>query len=339
LPQLRMRLLSARAGIKSLTLITPNQDMASGGPYVIQTLARELAKVFEVNLVALHAAPREVEGVHVFQSPCLRPMEIPDADAIVLYADATVAEHFACLPASKGKRFVLFQGYGIPKNPVVISNLRRNFPVVAVAHWLVEDAANCGCLAAYMPCGVDRTVFYCGELDRDPRLVAMMTHTLDWKGTADGAVALAYATSARPETRVVLFGKHNPGLPGARFVGSLPTRKEVAELMRRVAVFVCPSWEEGFGMPGLEAMFCGAALATTDTKGSRDYAFDGETALVSRPKDPESLGRNIVRLLEDQRLRDTIARRALRFATRYYPPWDEAGFLFAKALVSLASRG
>jgi hypothetical protein len=36
LTQLRMKLLSARAGIKSLTLITPHRDMATGGTYVIE---------------------------------------------------------------------------------------------------------------------------------------------------------------------------------------------------------------------------------------------------------------------------------------------------------------
>ena len=32
-------------------------------------------------------------------------------------------------------------------------------------------------------------------------------------------------------------------------------------------------------MPGLEALACGTALATTDTKGSRDYALHEKTAL------------------------------------------------------------
>ena len=49
-------------------------------------------------------------------------------------------------------------------------------------------------------------------------------------------------------------------------------------MLREAAVLVLPSWEEGLGLPGIEALACGAALASTDTKGGRDYALAGETA-------------------------------------------------------------
>ena len=45
-------------------------------------------------------------------------------------------------------------------------------------------------------------------------------------------------------------------------------------------VFVVGSWFEGFCQPGLEAMACGVPLVTTDNGGCREYAIDGETALV-----------------------------------------------------------
>jgi 2-polyprenyl-3-methyl-5-hydroxy-6-metoxy-1,4-benzoquinol methylase len=311
--------------------------MATGGTYVIETLARELSKVFRVNLVVQFTHPRHSEGVRLFHSLDLRPGEIPDADAIVLYADAARGEHFASLPASKGKKFLLFMGYNVPKNPYVVSNLMRNFMVVARTHWLVGEALNYGCLTAYTPLGNDRTIFHRKGAKRNPNLVAMMTHSLDWKGTADGVAALTHALSTRPQTEIELFGRHDPHLPGAHYLGIL-SRNEVADLMRRASVFVCSSWEEGFGRPGMEAMFCGAALATTDTKGSRDYAFDGETALVSPPRDPESLGQNILRLLEEEELRETIAEQGHRYVTRHYLPWDEAAFLFVKAIASLTSR-
>jgi hypothetical protein len=34
---------AAGAGVRSITFITPNQDMKSGGPYAIQQLATNLA--------------------------------------------------------------------------------------------------------------------------------------------------------------------------------------------------------------------------------------------------------------------------------------------------------
>ncbi len=52
-------------------------------------------------------------------------------------------------------------------------------------------------------------------------------------------------------------------------------------------------------MPAMEAMACRSALVTTDTGGSRDYALHGQTALVSLPKEPGELAKNLAILLED----------------------------------------
>jgi glycosyltransferase involved in cell wall biosynthesis len=82
-------------------------------------------------------------------------------------------------------------------------------------------------------------------------------------------------------------------------------------------------------MPGLEAMACGAALATTDTKGSRDYAFDEKTALVSPPRQPEVLAANILRLLGGPALRDCLVRAALERAGDY-PDWRGASGHFMR---------
>jgi glycosyltransferase involved in cell wall biosynthesis len=57
----------------------------------------------------------------------------------------------------------------------------------------------------------------------------------------------------------------------------------------------------------MEAMACGAALITTDTGGSRDYALDGETAFVSPPRQPEQLADNLTRVLNDEVLRNRLA--------------------------------
>ena len=56
-------------------------------------------------------------------------------------------------------------------------------------------------------------------------------------------------------------------------------------------VFAVGSWFEGFCQPGLEALACGTPLVTTDNGGCREYAIDGETALVVPPRDAAGDGR------------------------------------------------
>jgi glycosyltransferase involved in cell wall biosynthesis len=53
----------------------------------------------------------------------------------------------------------------------------------------------------------------------------------------------------------------------------------------------------------MEAMMCGTALVSTDTGGSRDYALNEETALVSPIKNQEALAENLIRVLTDETLR------------------------------------
>lgn len=328
----------AVARIRALTLITPNQDATSGGPYVIEQLARALAPALRVNLVVDRERPSRVPGVETFFAPGLRAEDIPDADAAVLYADAADGAAFHALPERKGRRYLYFQGYGALQNPAVLANLRRGWPVVATARWLVDEARRHGCAAAFAGYGLDRAIFHCREgVPRRPTQILMMTHSIDWKGTPDGLTALGQVLRARPAAEVVLFGVHDPGFPGARFV-LRPGRREVAQLLRESAIFVCPSWEEGFGMPGLEALACGAALATTDTKGSRDYAYDAETALVTPPRDPGALAASITRLLDDGALRARLTAAGRRRAARYRSwPMAAAHFVRGLALASLRS--
>jgi hypothetical protein len=92
--------------VRSISLITPNQDMNSGGTYVIQQLAANLAERVRVNLVVDLAVPRPVEGVTTVHAPGLRSTDLPDADALVLYADSPSGDACAALPPEKGRRFI-----------------------------------------------------------------------------------------------------------------------------------------------------------------------------------------------------------------------------------------
>ena len=158
--------------------------------------------------------------------------------------------------------------------------LERRPRVLAVSSFLLERARVHGCDAELIRPGLERSTFYEGPPgeQRGP-VVTMMTHATDWKATADGLAALARVRAAVPEVELRLFGALQPSIPST-FLGRL-SPSGVAELLRRAAVLVLPSWEEGLGLPGIEALACGAALASTDTRGGRDYALAEETALVT----------------------------------------------------------
>jgi hypothetical protein len=324
----------------SCTLIAPHQRTTSGGVYVLEELARHLAaSAGEVNLAVRRGPIRPLAGVNVLEAPELSARELPDADVLIGGLAQPDPERVLALPASKGEPLFLFQGYGVPGNPRVTAMLERRPRVLAVSSYLAEAARAHGCAVELTRPGLDRALFHpeapCAE--REP-VVTMMTHTTDWKATDDGLAAFAQVHAAMPDVELALFGAHRPetDLP-TRFLGTL-SRTGVAELLRRTCVFVCSSLEEGLGLPGLEALACGAALASTNTGGGRDYALHEETALVSAPGDPQALAQNVIRLLREPALRARLCQNGMEHALATYPPWPQATERFQQAITRLLDR-
>lgn len=98
------------------------------------------------------------------------------------------------------------------------------------------------------------------------------------------------------------------------------SRNELRLLYSYADLFVFPSLYEGFGMPVLEAMACGAPVITSATSALPEVA--GDAAVLVNPQDVEALGRAIVEVLEDREKREQL--RALGFARAQAFTWEEA---------------
>ncbi len=101
-------------------------------------------------------------------------------------------------------------------------------------------------------------------------------------------------------------------------------------------VFVVGSWFEGFCQPGLEALACGVPLVTTDNGGCREYAHDGETALVVPPRDARAMADAIDRLLKDETLAKQLATNGLDVVERDFD-WERRTDAFAEILDGVAA--
>ncbi len=92
--------------------------------------------------------------------------------------------------------------------------------------------------------------------------------------------------------------------------------QEVAEINNKVQVFLCTTIEEGFGLPGLEAMACGCAFVSTKYTGVMEYAVDKKNALLSQVRDSKNLARNVIQLFENDRERYKIAYAGIQTAQK-----------------------
>jgi len=93
------------------------------------------------------------------------------------------------------------------------------------------------------------------------------------------------------------------------------SEQELAALYKGSEVFVYPSLYEGFGMPVLEAMACGAPVITTTAGSIPEVA--GEAALFVDPKNPEEISHAILRIITDAELRNRMIEQGLEQSKRF----------------------
>jgi glycosyltransferase involved in cell wall biosynthesis len=82
---------------------------------------------------------------------------------------------------------------------------------------------------------------------------------------------------------------------------------DLEELYRAAACFVLPSFQEGFGLPVLEAMARGVPVACSDNSSLPEVAGDG--ALLFDPRDQAQIAAQIKRLLIDKQFAATLVQR------------------------------
>ena len=91
-----------------------------------------------------------------------------------------------------------------------------------------------------------------------------------------------------------------------RFLGFQPM-ETLAAFYRLARAFVFPSLYEGFGLPPLEAMACGAPVVTSNVSSLPEVA--GGAALLVDPYDADAIANGIVTAVNDEAVRaDLIAR-------------------------------
>jgi glycosyltransferase involved in cell wall biosynthesis len=85
-------------------------------------------------------------------------------------------------------------------------------------------------------------------------------------------------------------------------------------------LFVFPSLYEGFGMPVLEAMACGAPVLTANSTALAEVADDA--AVLADPQNARVLGEAMIRALEDEPLRAALRNKGFDRAKQF--SWQQA---------------
>jgi glycosyltransferase involved in cell wall biosynthesis len=106
--------------------------------------------------------------------------------------------------------------------------------------------------------------------------------------------------------------------------------EDVAALLRRAAVVAYPSFEEGFGLPTLEALACGAPLVTSEDTVMSDVA--GTAAVLVDPRKATSIAAGLEEALSDGAEGVRRRKEGIEIAAKY--TWERSAEGHAAAFVA-----
>jgi glycosyltransferase involved in cell wall biosynthesis len=210
---------------------------------------------------------------------------------------------------------------GLRGNPL-IKMLCRNalqMPVYRIANssWLAaEFRRRFGDNVALAKDGIDTERFQpCPKLSASDGILRVVTYCRPekWKGFQDAVPAMHELMRRYPnkiEWHVYGFphpdlGPDNP-LARYQFHGTLD-HDALSRLYAQSDIVLCPAWYESFPRTPLEAMACGTAVITTGY-GTEEFAIDGHTAIVARPRMVSDLLIALDGLVRLPELRERLAR-------------------------------
>lgn len=180
------------------------------------------------------------------------------------------------------------------------------------------------------PIGVDTALFAPQQLAawELPRLRLLMVGRLSpEKGWSDALSALALLRQQGYDAVLTACGDGNRPwfaqqlddhavAASVDITGFVPPTALPA-LYANAHVVLVPSWREGFGLAGLEAMAVGTPVVSTIVGGLADYVRDGVNACVVPAHDPAALAAGVVRISENPALRTLLRQGGIATAERY----------------------
>lgn len=175
----------------------------------------------------------------------------------------------------------------------------------------------------------ERFVMYTGGIDPRKNIEGLIDAYSQLPGSLRHELQLVIVCEARPDQRERLqaLAVQRGLLADQLVVTGYVSDADLVALYNLCQVFVFPSLSEGFGLPALEAMSCGAAVIASNTTSLPEVIGDPDA--LFDPHDAASIAGKLRAVLTDERLLARLREHGLRRAQDF--SWDRC------AQVSLAA--
>jgi len=301
--------------------------------YPLITNQNRLTGMFKTNLRALYNRITKVTA-DLYYTPDSRvtvlvvkkaiPRYLPKADLVVATGWQT-ANWVANLPMDYGWKIYLMQHFEtyFRQKQAVLATYHLPLTKVAIAQWIIDKLKAIG-ENALGPLGnaINHTEFFLNNrLSDRPVDIIGIYHHLKVKGPKDLIQTLC-ALKQRQNITAVLIASRRPvhHIPRWIKVAIRPSLESLREIYNSAKIFLHTSHTEGWGLPVMEAMACGCAVASYASEGVREFIRDRQNALLCPVGDIDALTQLAHNLLMDEELRNRLTGEGLKTVKNY--SWD-----------------
>lgn len=209
---------------------------------------------------------------------------------------ATATETAEAVSRVSSKKFYFlqdFENWNGRSDRDVLDTFRLDLQVITISKWLqriVFEAS--GKMPFYIPNGIDKNIYFEAKKfnQRKRHTVSFLYHDEFRKGCDVTLNVVNRLRETYHDLEVYAFGYPEKPIQWQEWIHYVhkASPEEVSQLMNQSRVFLCTSRKEGFGLTGLEAIFCGCVLVTTDCCGVREYATQ-ENSFICEVDNEEQL--------------------------------------------------
>ena len=164
----------------------------------------------------------------------------------------------------------------------------------------------------------EKQIIFAGRLSKEKGILTI----LETAKSLPKDVHLIIIGSGPEENIVIKSIKH---LENVHFFG-YQSKEKTIPLIRGSSLLIQPSFAEGISATLLESMVCKTPIIATNVGGNKELLVHNKTGILIEPGNSNNLLKEIMRMLNNQNLRDEIARSAYDEVQKY--DWSNVGQLY-----------
>jgi glycosyltransferase involved in cell wall biosynthesis len=155
----------------------------------------------------------------------------------------------------------------------------------------------------------DRFFFFLGNTDPKKNTPGTLKAYSDFVKKTGSDIRLVMLDYERAELGNLLSRIGDPSLIDRIILTGYVRNEDLPAIYSQCSLVLYPSLRESFGIPILEAMACHVPVITSNTSSMPEIATDA--AFLVDPFNPEEITRAMIRLMSDERLRETLVNKGI----------------------------